>query len=82
VHEYGRYLEAIDKIDKIGLTVKSPNGYEIPNPSISIANTALANALKLGSAFGMNPIARTKINVDEKKVETNPIIKLAKAANV
>lgn len=65
-NEIGKYFSCVDLL-KSGLTVLAPSGYEQQRAEVGIANTSLANAIKLADKFGFNPAARTKIEMPKKK---------------
>jgi P27 family predicted phage terminase small subunit len=59
---WSRYLEAQDKIRKLGLLVKTPNGLPVVNPYLDIANKALAICRPLWVELGLTPAGRAKIH--------------------
>ncbi|MBY0474206.1 MAG: phage terminase small subunit P27 family [Nitrosomonas sp.] len=64
---YGRWQDAEKKIHEMkekggdGLIVKSPSGYPIQNPYLSIANRAMEDCYKYLQQFGLSPSARTRV---------------------
>ena len=42
------------------MVIKSPSGYPVHNPYLSIANTALKQLQQFANEFGMTPSSRTK----------------------
>lgn len=61
---YSRWVTAEESIQKFGLVIKSPKtGFPIPNPYVSIANTALDLMRKFLVEFGMTPASRSRIQV-------------------
>ena len=48
-----------------GEVVKSPSGYPIQNPWLSIANKALKQCESFIKEFGLSPAARTRIEIDK-----------------
>jgi P27 family predicted phage terminase small subunit len=62
--EWDRYLEATAKIRTLGLVVKTPSGYPITNPFISIATKALGSCNKLWPELGLTPSSRARVRTD------------------
>jgi len=58
---YGRWLEAIEALQKYGAVVKSPNGYPVQSPYVSIANKAGEQVRLLLAEFGMSPASRSRV---------------------
>jgi P27 family predicted phage terminase small subunit len=61
--EWARYLEATKLIKVAGLVVRSPAGYPMPNPYLSIATRALANCNRLWPELGLTPSSRARVQV-------------------
>ena len=55
------YLEATDQVRKSGILVKSPNGFPVLNPYLTVANQALKKVRSLLAEFGMTPGSRSRI---------------------
>jgi P27 family predicted phage terminase small subunit len=60
---YGRWIEAERALTREGLMVMSPNGFQQPNPWLSIASKALDQLRAFAADFGMSPVARSKVTV-------------------
>jgi P27 family predicted phage terminase small subunit len=74
---YATWKEATMKVSASGMVVKSPNGYPIQNPYLSIANQAAKRMQSLLSEFGMTPSSRTRFEVDGGTSEdSNPYSKI------
>jgi P27 family predicted phage terminase small subunit len=56
------YLEATEQVRKSGILVKSPNGFPVLNPYLTVANQALKKVRALLAEFGMTPGSRSRIN--------------------
>jgi P27 family predicted phage terminase small subunit len=56
------YLEATEQVRKSGILVKSPNGFPVLNPYLTVANQALKKVRSLLAEFGMTPGSRSRIN--------------------
>jgi P27 family predicted phage terminase small subunit len=66
---WAQWVDAQAKIAEQGPIVKSPNGYPVPNPYISIANQAAKQMQSLLSEFGLSPVARHRLLGVPKKSE-------------
>jgi P27 family predicted phage terminase small subunit len=62
--QWGRWVEAEESLRKHGPVVKSPTGYPMQNPHLSIANKAMTQMQKSLVEFGMTPSSRSRIAVD------------------
>lgn len=62
---WGRWIEAEENIRKVGPIVKSPSGYPIQNPFLSVANRAMSQMQKIMVEFGMTPSSRSRINLTD-----------------
>ena len=58
---YGRWVEAEDHVRATGMMVKSPSGYPMQNPWLSIANKAFQQLNKMMPEFGMTPSSRSRV---------------------
>lgn len=61
---WGRMLEAESQLAKLGLVVKAPSGYPLPNPYLSIQNKAYRQCFDFWLQYGMTPAARTRIQAE------------------
>lgn len=61
-HAYGLWAEAADAIQKYGTMVKSPTGYPIQSPYVSIANRQAEIMMRIASEFGFTPASRSRIS--------------------
>lgn len=64
---YARWISAEEKLAKYGEVVKSPSGYPMQSPYISIANTALKFVRDFATEFGMTPSSRSRVQANPKK---------------
>lgn len=62
--EWSRYIDATKKVAALGMVIKTPSGYPIVNPYLSIATKALAGCARLWPELGMTPSGRTGVKVD------------------
>jgi P27 family predicted phage terminase small subunit len=58
---FGHWLEATDAIEKYGMVVKSPNGFPMQAPHVSIANKSAELMIRLGNELGFTPSSRSRI---------------------
>jgi P27 family predicted phage terminase small subunit len=65
---FERWALAEQRIAAEGMTVASPNGYEIAHPCVSIAKAAWDAMRQFGTELGLSPAARPKLS----KGETRP----------
>jgi P27 family predicted phage terminase small subunit len=63
---YERWRLAEGQLRLYGVVIKSPSGYPILSPYLSVANRALAQMKGLLEQFGMTPSARTRLQVPER----------------
>jgi P27 family predicted phage terminase small subunit len=59
---WAEYIEATEQARKTGMLVKSPSGYPIVNPYVTLANQALKRVRSFLTEFGMTPSSRSRIN--------------------
>jgi P27 family predicted phage terminase small subunit len=59
---YGMWAEAMEQIQKYGTMVKSPSGFPIQSPYLSIANRQAEIMMRIASEFGFTPASRSRIS--------------------
>jgi P27 family predicted phage terminase small subunit len=59
---WSRWREAERNLSKFGSVIKTPSGYPIQSPFISIASKALDQMRKFLVEFGMTPSSRSRIS--------------------
>src|SRR5690606_18231720 len=59
---YALCAEATEAIQKFGTMVKSPSGYPIQSPYVSIANRQAEIMMRISSEFGFTPASRSRIS--------------------
>ena len=64
---YGIWFDATEKIQKLGLVVKTNTGRPTQNPYLGIANTAVKRMQQLLPEFGMTPSARSRLKAEKPK---------------
>lgn len=62
--EWSRYLAATRELATLGLVIKAPSGYLIPNPYLSIATRALAGCNRLWVELGLTPSSRSRVRAE------------------
>ncbi|BAL73759.1 hypothetical protein S23_05380 [Bradyrhizobium cosmicum] len=60
---YALWAEAMVQIQKYGSMVKSPTGYPMQSPYLSIANRQAELMMRVASEFGFTPASRSRISV-------------------
>jgi len=58
---YALWAEATEAIQKFGAMVKSPSGYPIQSPYVSIANRQAELMMRIAGEFGFTPASRSRI---------------------
>lgn len=64
---YALWAEATEAIQKFGTMVKSPSGYPIQSPYVSIANRQAEIMMRIASEFGFTPASRSRIQAPAKQ---------------
>jgi P27 family predicted phage terminase small subunit len=59
---YALWAEATEAIQKYGAMVKSPSGYPVQSPYVSIANRQAEIMMRIASEFGFTPASRSRIS--------------------
>jgi P27 family predicted phage terminase small subunit len=67
--------EAMEQIQKYGTMVKSPTGYPIQSPYLSIANRQAELMMRVASEFGLTPASRSRISAPPP--DQMPLLELA-----
>jgi P27 family predicted phage terminase small subunit len=65
---YALWAEATEAIRKFGTMVKSPSGYPIQSPYVSIANRQAEIMMRYASEFGFTPASRSRISTPADRV--------------
>ena len=58
---WATWLEAQASLREYGVIIKSPNGYPMPSPYLSVANKAFEQMRMMLAEFGMSPSSRTRV---------------------
>ena len=67
---YGMWAEATEAIQKFGTMVKSPTGYPVQSPYVSIANRQAEIMMRIASEFGFTPASRSRISTPSANERT------------
>lgn len=67
---YALWAEATEAIQKYGTMVKSPSGYPIQSPYVSIANRQAEIMMRIASEFGFTPASRSRISTPAVRART------------
>lgn len=67
---YALWAEATEAIQKFGTMVKSPSGYPMQSPYISIANRQAEIMMRIASEFGFTPASRSRITMPQPTERT------------
>ena len=67
---YGMWAEATEAIQKFGTMVKSPSGYPVQSPYVSIANRQAEIMMRIASEFGFTPASRSRISLPSPNERT------------
>jgi len=74
---YALWLDAQANIKKHGVLIKSPQGFPMQSPYLSISNRAMVEMRKWLIEFGMTPSSRARVSaVSTKPKKNNPWEKL------
>ncbi|MGB6750178.1 MAG: P27 family phage terminase small subunit [Xanthobacteraceae bacterium] len=67
---YALWAEATEAIQKFGTMVKSPSGFPIQSPYVSIANRQAEIMMRIASEFGFTPASRSRISTPSEREPT------------
>ncbi len=59
---YGRWVEAEQALRTHGVLMKSPNGFPMQSPYLTVANRAMEQMRSLLLEFGMSPASRSRVS--------------------
>lgn len=63
---YALWAEATAAIQQYGTMVKSPSGYPIQSPYVSVANRQAEIMMRIAAEFGFTPASRSRISSPTK----------------
>jgi P27 family predicted phage terminase small subunit len=67
---YALWAEATEAIQKYGVMIKSPSGFPVQSPYVSIANRQAEIMMRIASEFGFTPASRSRISTPPKSEPT------------
>jgi P27 family predicted phage terminase small subunit len=67
---YALWAEATQAIQKYGVMIKSPSGYPVQSPYVSVANRQAEIMMRIASAFGFTLASRSRISTHPKAEPT------------
>jgi P27 family predicted phage terminase small subunit len=59
------HRQAVEALNREGLAVKTPNGFEIQSPYLAIANRQATIIARLAAEFGFTPSSRTRVAIEK-----------------
>jgi P27 family predicted phage terminase small subunit len=66
------HRQAVQKINGGALLIKTPNGMPVQSPYLAIVNKQAAIMLKAASEMGFTPASRSRVEVSDDKIESDP----------
>ena len=67
---YALWAEATKAIQQYGTMIKSPTGFPIQSPYVSIANRQAEIMMRIASEFGFTPASRSRISIPTERQPT------------
>jgi hypothetical protein len=67
---YALWAEATEAIQKFGVMIKSPSGYPVQSPYVSVANRQAEIMMRIASEFGFTPASRSRISAQPRAEPT------------
>jgi len=67
---YALWAEATEAVQKFGVMVKSPSGFPIQSPYVSIANRQAEIMMRISAEFGFTPASRGRISAPPEPERT------------
>ena len=67
---YALWAEATEALQKYGTMIKSPQGFPIQSPYLSIANRQAEIMMRIASEFGFTPASRSRISTQQPMERT------------
>jgi P27 family predicted phage terminase small subunit len=69
---WARWIEAEQNLVRYGVVVKSPSGFPMQSPFLTIANKAMEQMTRLLVEFGMSPSSRTRVTAVPRPEKQRP----------
>lgn len=73
---YALWAEAVAAVQRYGVMIKSPTGFPIQSPYVSIVNRQAEIMMRIASEFGFTPASRGRISAPQEDDEPNFFDKL------
>ena len=67
---YALWAQATEAIQMYGVMIKSPSGYPVQSPYVSVANRQAEIMMRIASEFGCTPASRSRISTHPKAEPT------------
>jgi P27 family predicted phage terminase small subunit len=58
-------VKAQEKLNQLGILYKSPSGYVMQSPLLSVVNQCVETITKLSREFGLSPASRTRLTIEK-----------------
>ena len=71
---WARYVESEAKLETEGSTTTAQSGYQQVSAWVTISKNTRADLLKLGDRLGLNPSARSRINITPQAEESDGLL--------
>ena len=75
-YAYAEWKEASEGVERDGFTIKTNAGNVIQNPYLGIKHTAAAFMLKMAAEFGMTPVSRSRLQIEDNPKDFDPMEEL------
>jgi P27 family predicted phage terminase small subunit len=70
---YSTMARAQEKLNESGLLYKTPSGYLMQSPLLSVVHQCVETITKLSREFGLTPASRSRITVSPDPDEIDPV---------
>lgn len=70
---YGRWVDAEKQLRKTGPVIKSPSGYPILNPYVSLVKAYMTQMHRMLVEFGMTPSSRSRLRIEQPDKTVDPL---------
>lgn len=78
---WATWIDAQTALRQYGVIIKSPNGFPMQSPYLSVANKAFEQMRMMLTEFGMSPSSRTRVHAIPPKKEPNALERLRERHN-
>lgn len=70
---YARWQQAEKVIEKQGMTMATPQGFEVARPEVAIARQQMQLVHKFATEFGLSPSSRSRVNAKPGGAGGDPV---------